>query len=176
MLRTMDSPGPAAVVAVVLLALASGCSPVAASVEAPTQPVGGSAAPSAATQRQEETRDAPLARPPLSEPFAVGQVWSGTYTCPQGSTEARLRLEGGEGTRLLGTLEFHHRASGNKGSFSVVGGFDPTTSRLAFAPVQWIERPRRYATIGFDGEVEEDRYTGLVTNRECGPFDFRRER
>lgn len=166
---------------VLLLVTATGCGPSPATesprVEVPVAPL----APIPPIGREPsmpvaQAARGPSAASPLGAPFAVGQVWSGTYTCPQGPTEARLRLEGGEGTRLVGTFEFHHRASGKKGSFAVVGGFDPATSRLAFAPVQWIERPSRYVTIGLDGELEEDVYKGFVTNRECGAFDLRRER
>ena len=150
------------------------CTPVNAYVTTPATPV----ETPGPVQRDPSPPAAPSpAAAALLPPFVVGEVWTGDYQCPQGTTTARLRIESGEGVRLTGTFEFEHEASGSRGAFGVVGGYDPDTQHLAFAPARWIAQPIGYTTIGLDGYVNDrGLYSGMVTNRECGRFEFRRQR
>src|SRR5262249_4337235 len=62
--------------------------------------------------------------PADGRPFAPGQVWSGSYVCPQGRTALRLIIVHVDGDRLEAIFDFHHAPSGARGSYVIRGSRD----------------------------------------------------
>jgi hypothetical protein len=81
----------------------------------------------------------PLAGP--ASPFAVGQVWSGSYFCSQGETAAVLRVVAVDGFAVRTVLEFRAETSGATGSCAMTGTYEPTARSITLQPREWIKQP-----------------------------------
>lgn len=101
-------------------------------------------------------------------PLAVGQDWSGKYTCAQGETLAIVHIERVEGVRIHGAFLFRHPLSGAAGSYDVSGTYEPATGRISFEPGAWIERPDGYVSVGFTAIVGQRTMKGRVDHPDCG--------
>jgi hypothetical protein len=109
----------------------------------------------------------------VSSPFARGQVWSGTYECPQGETDVDFIIADVAGDRVRAVFDFFHAPSLAAGSYVMDGVYDPSTRMVRFSPGDWIERPPRYVTVGLVGVVRGGRFAGDITHETCGGFDMR---
>jgi hypothetical protein len=115
----------------------------------------------------------PVGVMPSPNPFHPGDRWSGTYVCPQGSTELTLVIESVTGEDLDAEFDFDWVAGQASGSFHLTGTFDPITRRATFEPGAWIVRPGdNWYTVGLDGTVDvaARTYAGAITGPGCGAF------
>lgn len=113
-----------------------------------------------------------------THPFEVARTWVGSYHCPQGRTDLRLRITDVRGSQARAVFEFHHQDSGAAGSYMMIGRVDRAGSRVVFEPGAWIEQPDGYSSVGMDGNVSHDSmsFTGAMTHPDCGTFSLRAAR
>lgn len=110
----------------------------------------------------------------VHNPFAAGQQWVGTYTCPQGLTQLTLHITGVDILGVVGVFDFLHEASGSDGDYGMHGNFNPDTDRIEFFPDSWINQPTGYREVGMVGTVTEGAegltFAGDITEAICGTF------
>ncbi|MED5464373.1 MAG: PKD domain-containing protein [Myxococcota bacterium] len=110
----------------------------------------------------------------VHNPFAAGQQWVGTYTCPQGLTQLTLHITGVDILGVVGVFDFLHEASGSDGDYGMHGNFNPDTDRIEFFPDSWINQPTGYLEVGMVGTVtegaESTTFDGDITEAMCGTF------
>ena len=149
----------------ILVALAAGCGPVTSAPE-PYVPGAYVVTLPAVTPAPDATI--------TSGPFGAGQVWTGTYYCPQGDTELRFIVLDAYDYEIRALFDFYHPASGAKGTYVVNGKLDPRSGKVRFRPQTWIVRPEHYVMVGMAGSVsgDLDRMSGRITHEACGGFDL----
>lgn len=109
-----------------------------------------------------------------TNPFQSSRRWEGHYFCGQGKTELVLEITAVNGNNIEAIFHFFHSPSGSKGSFVLIGEYDPSNSGVSFAPHNWIERPPGYSTVGMKGNIYENpkRYEGNIIHPNCGSFSL----
>lgn len=94
----------------------------------------------------------------LDDAMRIGGEWAGTYTCVQGATAMRLRIELSRGRELKALMHFF-AASDNpdvpEGCFMLTGEFDQN-GNVELIEDRWIVQPANYRMIGFEGAVNRD--------------------
>jgi hypothetical protein len=118
---------------------------------------------------------ASAAAPPV--PFAAGDVWIGTYVCPQGLTDLAVTVDSVDGNTIHARFDFDWVKGGASGSFVLDGTYDPTTREATFTAGPWISQPSSsWSTVGLDGYVDlsGQELAGNVTHDGCGAFSVRR--
>ena len=110
----------------------------------------------------------------VANPFSPGQVWTGSYTCPQGLTQLTLRITGVDLLGVVAVFDFLHEASASNGDYDMHGSFNPATNRVEFFPDSWNNRPTGYRDVGMLGTVTETEegitFDGDITEPGCGTF------
>ena len=107
-----------------------------------------------------------------------GQVWSGTYMCPQGLTSIRFDIKkfsaNGEFTAIA-HFKYDER---RKGSVSTVGKFNNNT--FIAKSVAWVKYPEvgEWLLTDFHGKYnpKTNRIEGRVIGDGCGGFELRKVR
>jgi hypothetical protein len=136
------------------------------------------------TPAPEPERPRPTPRPaPPPEPaperelaaFRAGQIWSGEYTCAQGSTALVLRIMNVSNREVNAIFSFTHAPTGNAGQYRLWGEYDPRSRRIRFEAGEWIHQPAGYHTVGMDGHLSMDgrSFSGQITDPACGSFRVR---
>jgi outer membrane protein OmpA-like peptidoglycan-associated protein len=106
--------------------------------------------------------------------------WVGTYVCAQGLTGLTLTIS--EATPTSARALFHFYADPRNpgvptGCFTMNGEYNPETGQLQLEGNEWLQRPRGYWVVNFDGEVDAEgkSFAGVVTGpRNCTRFDLAR--
>ncbi|HET6585845.1 MAG TPA: hypothetical protein VFG69_20455 [Nannocystaceae bacterium] len=115
-------------------------------------------------------------------PFVAGQRWQGTYEC--GGRKAAATIEivevpaGAPGGAADVQALFSFDYGKEKGSYTLRGAFDGTTSGLTMSFGEWKQQPEGFVPISPSGTLSADRreFSGTLTETGCGPFSFvRRE-
>jgi len=65
-------------------------------------------------------------------PFKQGSVWTGEYVCSQGKTELELKIIEVNDNAVKATFNFNHEASGNVGSFYMLGEYNKDNHKMLF--------------------------------------------
>jgi hypothetical protein len=110
-------------------------------------------------------------------PFRAGDVWSGTYYCPQGNTDLDLEIQEVNGRDVWAIFSFRHAPTGTSGHFELAGEYQPSSKRLKLVAGDWIGlQPPGYATVDMEGNVDASNvvFTGRILAPGCGPFSVRR--
>ena len=109
-------------------------------------------------------------------PFRSGDVWSGSYYCPQGTTELDLEVDQVNGPDISAIFSFRHAASGVAGRFEVSGSYQPGSRRAKLEAGEWISQPLGYTAVDMDGFVDASDvvFSGRIVAPGCGPFSLRR--
>jgi hypothetical protein len=109
--------------------------------------------------------------------FSAGDVWIGTYECPQQTMNLALVVESFDGAALAVRLDFDWLAERTTGSFEMSGTFDPNTREAKLTAGKWVSQPSAaWSTVNLDGFVTLDgfEYSGAVRTLGCGSFTLRR--
>lgn len=115
----------------------------------------------------------------VSAPLAPsGSVWTGGYTCAQGTTNATLTVVQRGGDRVTAIFTFAHEATRVGGAYWLHGSVNAVTREINWATGDWIAQPPDYMTVGLRGTVSTDGYymSGVVTHETCGSFSLVRAR
>jgi hypothetical protein len=110
-------------------------------------------------------------------PFSPGDVWIGTYVCPQGLTDLALAVDSIDGNAIHARFDFDWVDGNASGSFALDGTFDPVTREATFTAGPWVSQPgSTWETVGLDGYVDLSgtRLAGNVTHAGCGAFSVQR--
>jgi hypothetical protein len=110
-------------------------------------------------------------------PFTQGDVWIGTYVCPQGLTDLALVVESTEGDSVKARFDFVLADDDTVGSFELTGEYDATTGHTTFQPGAWVSQPSdAWQTVGMDGFVDKtgQDFAGTITSPGCGAFSLQR--
>jgi hypothetical protein len=109
-------------------------------------------------------------------PFRPGEVWTGSYYCPQGTTELDLEIESVNGNEVTAVFSFRHPPTGVAGRFELQGPYQPSSRRLHLEAGEWISQPLGYDTVDMEGFVDASNavLTGRIVAPGCGPFALRR--
>jgi hypothetical protein len=110
-------------------------------------------------------------------PFIAGQVWIGTYACPNGVTPAALAVESVSGDAIQARMDILVGMPVSAASYAVTGTYDPSTREVDFAPGRWFESPPAdFSAVGLDGfaSVAGDELSGTVSASGCGAFSMTR--
>jgi len=116
--------------------------------------------------------------PALGNPFAGGDHWKGTYTCPQGLTQLDLQIISVSGDDIPEAIfSFDWTTGGVSGAFYMSGTFDPNTWNATLTPGAWITQPSGWFTVGMEGTVDSSTmtYAGNITASGCGTFSVARQ-
>ncbi len=115
---------------------------------------------------------------PTNLPVAAGQVWSGSYLCLQGPTQADLRIGSVTGLSVEAVMSFSYALTGTNGAYAMRGTYQPETRRLSLQPGEWIQHPPGWTAVGIDGLISPsgESYTGTLLSPSCTTFDLRLER
>jgi hypothetical protein len=105
-------------------------------------------------------------------PFAIGQLWSGRYSCAQGETELTVRIEKVDGPEVDAIFEFFHGPTGVEGSYRIHGRWSSPKHTIRLDPGEWIDRPSGYVTVAMVGTVEDGRFSGTIDNETCRDFSL----
>ena len=110
-----------------------------------------------------------------TSPFSPGQTWLGEYTCRQGLTELRLRVQSVRGGEVDALFEFRHQPTSVEGKFELTGLFDTDSRRAVLAPRAWVQQPANYIMVGMDGRVADDgrTFSGRISTEGCTTFSVR---
>jgi len=112
---------------------------------------------------------APLVTAPPA-PMASGQDWIGTYTCAQGITNAVLHVSNvAPNGDVDAVFEFNVPRRSINGSFRSHGTI-ASNGALQLTPGDWVTRPRGYVTVGLNGTVHDNQFTGNVAGPSCTSF------
>jgi hypothetical protein len=109
--------------------------------------------------------------------FSSGDVWIGTYECPQETMNVALVVESFDGAALVARLDFDWLAEHTTGSYEMSGTFDPNTREAKLGAGNWVSQPSAdWTTVNLDGFVTLDglEYSGAVKALGCGSFTLRR--
>lgn len=129
-----------------------------------------------------EPRSGRAAAPNPNMLIHAGDRFAGSYRCAQGATDLTLVLgavgEGPGEVSVEATASFHvppaPGRSGEDGSFSVRGTFDPRSRRLHLRGAEWIVQPSNYQLVSFLGRVEKKgasvAFGGTVDGHQCTTF------
>jgi hypothetical protein len=110
-------------------------------------------------------------------PFTQGDVWIGTYVCPQGLTDLALVVESAAGDSVKARFDFVSAKDDSAGSFELTGEYDATTGHTTFKPGAWVFQPAgSWQTVGMDGFVDKagQEFAGTITSPGCGAFFVQR--
>lgn len=112
---------------------------------------------------------------PAANPFERFRTWVGDYDCVQGNTGMALRIMDVRGRVVRAIFDFMHSPSGAKGSYMVMGSFDPETRRVRFEPSSWIVQPDNYVMVPMAGEISTDDslFAGKIDFHGCGAFKLK---
>ena len=120
----------------------------------------------------------PRSRPVEREmPFRSGDVWVGSYYCPQGTTELELEIEEASGREIMSAIfSFRHAPTGVSGRFGMSGSYQPGARHLRLEAGEWISQPLGYNTVDMDGVVDSSDvvFSGRIVAPGCGVFSVRR--
>ncbi len=127
-------------------------------------------APLAVDATQTVTVPAPTAVVPAATgtAFAVGQDWSGRYTCGRTQTLVIVNVESVEGERIHGVLLFRDQDSGDSGSYDVDGTFDSATGALSLKAGDWIDRPQGHTKADLVGLLRDRTIGGVLGTPASG--------
>jgi hypothetical protein len=99
------------------------------------------------------------------ENFSPLGMWSGSYTCSQGTTGATLDIKSLKGDHFEGTFRFYPTTKNPyvaKGEYAVFGEYDSDSQRILVNPGKWIERPDGYYSTIMIGSFDpvENSFSG----------------
>lgn len=110
-----------------------------------------------------------------ADPFVEGEVWHGTYTCAQGSTDLSLRIVDASSDRHVTAIfdfDYPYRGSHMVGQFLVSGVFDAGHRSITLAAGPWLNQPAGWSAVGLTGVVslQGTVFTGAIDAPSCGKF------
>lgn len=99
-------------------------------------------------------------------------IWRGGYECGQGRGALVLDLTQHPDGRVTGTFDFD--SEGRRGVYELEGalGSDGT---VTLSPGRWINRPAGFGSVGLEGRVDGEFFSGTILHQACGGFGTRRE-
>ena len=106
-------------------------------------------------------------------PFRGGEVWSGSYVCPQGPTHLDLRiLDGSTDQRVTAIFDLDFGQGKTRGRFLLSGAYDPAQGSIVLTPGIWLEQPPGWMTVGMRGQVSlhKNIFHGRIEGAPCGAF------
>ncbi|HEY1548516.1 MAG TPA: hypothetical protein VGG28_11875 [Kofleriaceae bacterium] len=125
---------------------------------------------------------------PAPPPARRASEWGGTYVCPQGRTAVTLTIEHRctktvhgncaiDGVFAFGPSPDNPRVP--HGSYHYAGTVTFAVSGeilLAARPLDWIEQPTGYESVGFVATSDPDRRTlhGRIVEPQCGEIELTR--
>jgi hypothetical protein len=111
-----------------------------------------------------------------ANPFTAGQVWIGTYACPNGVTPAALAVDTVSGEAFAGRIDLRLGSPAVAASYEVSGTYNPATREAVLEPGRWIDpMPSSISAVGLDGfvSVAGEELSGTVSASRCGAFSLR---
>lgn len=116
---------------------------------------------------------------PIALPSVVGDTqWDGYYTCAQGQTRLRLKMQVDTSGLAEAVFEFGPSPTNYNvptGSF-VLAGSMRSDGALLLSPIRWISQPPGYVMVGLDGTIRGGIYRGsIVGGDRCGEFMVARQ-
>lgn len=102
-------------------------------------------------------------------------TWMGSYTCRQGETGMRMRIQVKTDSTFVGTFEFfpictNFASNVEIGMYFFTGTYDSNES-INFDFVHWIFKPEGWTFVNKKGAlVDKETLAGKVLDADCGDF------
>lgn len=106
--------------------------------------------------------------------------WVGTYVCAQGLTGITLTIAEATPTTAKALFHFYADPANPRvptGCYTMSGAYDPETGNLSLKGEEWINRPRGYVLVHFNGQVDAEgqMFSGRVKGPSCKEFELVRK-
>ena len=102
-------------------------------------------------------------------------TWMGSYTCRQGETGMRMRIQVQTDSSFVGTFEFfpictNYASHVEIGKYYFTGKFNSSKS-ISFDFNYWIFKPDGWTYVNKIGAlIDEESLSGKVLDEDCGEF------